>query len=108
LTIKITLDTNLLIALITLLTSAPRRILAARRDCNLCCPSIFNCQRSAACFHKPNHRLLFRRQNSEPGCWDSDFWTLNCRLFLVGLGRLELPTSPLSGVRAFFWRFRAA
>jgi hypothetical protein len=47
LTIKLTLDTNLLIALTYIFTSAPRRILAARRDCNLCCPSIFNCQRPA-------------------------------------------------------------
>ena len=47
LTIKLTLDTNYLSALTShLITSAPRRILAARRDCNLCCPSIFNFQRT--------------------------------------------------------------
>jgi hypothetical protein len=69
LTIKLTLDTNDQTALtpkcaptrltnrftyITyIFTSAPRRILVARRDCNLCCPSIFNCQRSLAALQKP-------------------------------------------------------
>jgi hypothetical protein len=54
LTIKLTLDTNLLLIATTyIFTSAPRRILAARRDCNLCCPSIFNCQRSLATLQKP-------------------------------------------------------
>src|SRR6266487_2385934 len=40
LTIKLTLNIH------NQLTSAPHRILAARCVCNLCCPSIFNCQRS--------------------------------------------------------------
>ena len=58
LTIKLTLDTidqltNRLTTLLTFFTSAPRRILVARRDCNLCCPSIFNCQRSKATLQQP-------------------------------------------------------
>jgi len=58
LTIKLTLDTidqltNRLTTLLTFFTSAPRRILVARRDCNLCCPSIFNCQRSLTAIQQP-------------------------------------------------------
>ena len=70
LTIKLTLDTNLLIAtyraqrlrcapITYIFTSAPRRILAARRDCNLCCPSIFNCQRSKTSVQKPGVGTLW-------------------------------------------------
>jgi hypothetical protein len=60
LTIKFTLDIT---------TSAPHRILAARRvhytptparNCNLCCPSIFNCQRTGLRFQKPRLGTLFR------------------------------------------------
>jgi hypothetical protein len=45
--------------------------------------------------------FVFRSQDSAPVA-DSDSWILICvlRCNLVGLGRIELPTSPLSGVRS--------
>jgi hypothetical protein len=62
LTIKLTLDTNYKVhnLLRTYITSAPRRILAARRDCYLCCPSIFNFQRTA------DHSSAAKTQNALP------------------------------------------
>ena len=87
------------------------------------CPSIFNCQRSRLLHQQPEHRtaldsvfwlliffgiaslggLMFnmtqtlRTSQLSPACL-----ALLCepRQRLVGLGRIELPTSPLSGVRS--------
>ena len=63
-----------------------RGLLFTDPDTNLCldCPSIFTCQRSA-----------------RPGALSR--WREN---LMVGLGRVELPTSPLSGVRSNHLSYR--
>ena len=69
------------------------------RTCNLCsCPSIFSFQRTlSGCAHWSVFRL------------PADHWPLATDHFvLVGLGRLELPTSPLSGVRSSHLSYRPA
>ena|SRR5579864_8256271 len=80
-----------------LLSSAPRRILAARRVMQLVLP--INIQLSKIT------GFSVRSQNSAPAedSADFDFWIL---MLLVGLGRLELPTSPLSGVRSSHLSYR--
>jgi hypothetical protein len=45
---------------------------------------------------------LFYRATLNSGIRNSDF----CLLLLVGLGRVELPTSPLSGVRSSHLSYR--
>ena len=59
--------------------------------CALLCPSVFNCQRSFLRFEKLRSHSHF----------PFPVVSLASNLFfLVGLGRFELPTSPLSGVRS--------
>ena len=94
LTIKLTLDTidqltNRLTTLLTFFTSAPRRILVARRDCNLCCPSIFNCQRSKASVQKPGVGTLLGFRLLNPEAWNSKEYRIR------GMATTDaLPTSP--------------
>ena len=62
----------------------------------VCCPSIFNFQRSG-CLITQQSEETFRY----PACFS---WSL--RPCVVGLGRVELPTSPLSGVRSSHLSYR--
>ena len=83
-------------------TSAPRRILAARREfATLCCPqysivkdhlATVAGQLSSAVDFCIEPTALLRMTAVEDG--------------MVGLGRLELPTSPLSGVRSSHLSYR--
>src|SRR5579862_8401183 len=54
------------------------------------CPSIFNCQRTQIANDSAIHTNGVIQTRSYAGL----------RNFMVGLGRIELPTSPLSGVRS--------
>ena len=67
----------------------------------MCCPSIFNCQRSSTTFWS-----AAGTQNQSNLA--SVFWLLASSAFgaLVGLGRLELPTSSLSGTRSSHLSYR--
>jgi len=127
LTIKLTLDitTKCNFAL----TSAPRRILAARRDLQLVLPiniqlsKNFAGSRSGLRIGPTRHRTTETiRQFARSTSTKCNVRTVGEYSFsalprfsaaerlqrMVGLGRLELPTSPLSGVRALFRRLRAA
>ena len=83
------------------LCASPARICFSRAVASTCskCPSIFNCQRSLT----PRCQVLgFRCQQTK---LTPDTWNLKPS-FLVGLGRVELPTSPLSGVRSSHLSYR--
>src|SRR3984893_10780189 len=58
------------------------------------CPSIFNCQRSG------NPDVGFQISDFKGACYALEIRHPKSEIFLVGLGRIELPTSPLSGVRS--------
>ena len=60
---------------------------------------IFNCQRSRLlrCYMKTS-KISFQRFFAEHS--PSDFFVLGFCCLMVGLGRFELPTSPLSAVRS--------
>ena len=65
--------------------------------CRYICPSIFNCQRSVSGrIQKSGFRNRPVPRRGARRLLTSGFRLLN----LVGLGRIELPTSPLSGVRS--------
>ena len=89
----------------------------------MCCPSIFNCQRSKASAQKPGVKTHGRFRLLDPAALEFREYRIrgiHSRKFLVsrahsgerinshvrirerlvGLGRVELPTSPLSGVRS--------
>ena len=71
--------------------------LADYTGCRYICPSIFNCQRSVS-------GRIQKLTPETAGCTHGNFLRIPgfslCILCLVGLGRIELPTSPLSGVRS--------
>jgi hypothetical protein len=96
LTIKFTLDTKLTT------TSAPRRIFSSRRVHHAAAVGdvIATCVAHQYSIVKELD-FVFRSQDSAP-LWIPTpgfcFCVLRCNL--VGLGRIELPTSPLSGVRS--------
>ena len=93
-TIKLTPDTAEVSALHT-----PYIVLTARRF--VLCPSIFSFQRSSSPYTQ-----------QKPGVSPRSTLASNAHLrpllseFVVGLGRLELPTSPLSGVRSNHLSYR--
>ncbi len=60
------------------------------------CPSIFNCQRSV----KKDQQNSISDPNPGSVCYTTRNPKSDIRNPLVGLGRIELPTSPLSGVRS--------
>ena len=79
-----------------------RRIIMHGAAICVYCPSIFSCQRSSGRKSRKSAFEAMRfRIRSNRSLTTSDF----CRL-LVGLGRLELPTSPLSGVRSNHLSYR--
>ncbi len=98
LTIKFTLNTECPGAL---LLSSPASALtpAGRRTCAFSCPSIFDFQRS---------RLPLTARSQKSTIDFRRFLTSDFCSNLVGLGRVELPTSPLSGVRSSHLSYRPA
>ena len=65
--------------------------------CALLCPSVFNCQRSCSSLRKAQKSFHSHRLES---LLVSSKFKPKLGGVMVGLGRFELPTSPLSGVRS--------